>query len=47
MPDGAVMIAAITSGTNTSNPCNVVATGLVGKPWVKASFSLGSKASID
>jgi aconitate hydratase len=31
MPDGAVIIAAITSCTNTSNPRNVVAAGLVAK----------------
>ena len=46
MPDGAVIIAAITSCTNTSNPRNVVAAGLVArkanelglvrKPWVKS-----------
>ena len=49
MPDGAVIIAAITSCTNTSNPRNVVAAGLVAKranelglvrkPWVKSSFA--------
>ncbi|ASD69550.1 Fe/S-dependent 2-methylisocitrate dehydratase AcnD [Pseudoalteromonas piscicida] len=54
MPDGAVIIAAITSCTNTSNPRNVVAAGLlarnanklglVRKPWVKTSFAPGSKA---
>ena len=54
MPDGAVIIAAITSCTNTSNPRNVVAAGLlarnanarglVRKPWVKSSFAPGSKA---
>src|SRR5690606_38105567 len=31
MPDGAVIIAAITSCTNTSNPRNVVAAGLLAK----------------
>ena len=31
MPDGAVLIAAITSCTNTSNPRNVVAAGLLAK----------------
>ncbi|WDE11384.1 Fe/S-dependent 2-methylisocitrate dehydratase AcnD [Thalassomonas haliotis] len=55
MPDGAVIIAAITSCTNTSNPRNVVAAGLlarnanakglVRKPWVKTSFAPGSKAA--
>ncbi|MDP4489297.1 Fe/S-dependent 2-methylisocitrate dehydratase AcnD [Pseudoalteromonas piscicida] len=54
MPDGAVIIAAITSCTNTSNPRNVVAAGLLArnanklglarKPWVKTSFAPGSKA---
>ncbi|RSV19936.1 Fe/S-dependent 2-methylisocitrate dehydratase AcnD [Sphingomonas sp. ABOLG] len=52
LPDGAVIIAAITSCTNTSNPRNVVAAGLVAKkandlglmrkPWVKTSFAPGS-----
>ncbi|MCF1438479.1 MAG: Fe/S-dependent 2-methylisocitrate dehydratase AcnD, partial [Shewanella sp.] len=54
MPDGAVIIAAITSCTNTSNPRNVIAAGLlarnavqkglVRKPWVKTSLAPGSKA---
>lgn len=53
MPDGAVIIAAITSCTNTSNPRNVIAAGLlarnanarglVRKPWVKSSLAPGSK----
>ena len=53
MPDGAVIIAAITSCTNTSNPRNVVAAGLIArnanakgltrKPWVKSSLAPGSK----
>jgi 2-methylcitrate dehydratase (2-methyl-trans-aconitate forming) len=53
MPDGAVIIAAITSCTNTSNPRNVVAAallarnanklGLTRKPWVKSSLAPGSK----
>ena len=53
MPDGAVLIAAITSCTNTSNPRNVVAAGLLAKkandlgltrkPWVKTSLAPGSK----
>ena len=53
--DGAVIIAAITSCTNTSNPRNVVAAGLlarkanalglVRKPWVKSSFAPGSERS--
>jgi len=51
MPDGAVIIAAITSCTNT---CNVIAAGLLArnanargltrKPWVKSSLAPGSKA---
>ena len=55
MPDGAVIIAAITSCTNTSNPRNVVAAALVAKkanalglqrkPWVKTSFAPGSKVA--
>ncbi|MBH1964003.1 MAG: Fe/S-dependent 2-methylisocitrate dehydratase AcnD [Comamonadaceae bacterium] len=54
MPDGAVIIAAITSCTNTSNPRNVISAallarnanrlGLVRKPWVKTSLAPGSKA---
>ncbi|MDQ8018859.1 MAG: Fe/S-dependent 2-methylisocitrate dehydratase AcnD, partial [Bordetella sp.] len=54
MPDGAVIIAAITSCTNTSNPRNVIAAallarnanarGLVRKPWVKSSLAPGSRA---
>jgi aconitase A len=53
MPDGAVIIAAITSCTNTSNPRNVVAAALLAqegqrarpdrKPWVKSSLAPGSK----
>ncbi|WP_440857065.1 Fe/S-dependent 2-methylisocitrate dehydratase AcnD [Pseudomonas syringae] len=53
MPDGAVIIAAITSCTNTSNPRNVIAAGLLArnanrlgllrKPWVKSSLAPGSK----
>jgi len=53
MPDGAVIIAAITSCTNTSNPRNIVAAGLLArnararglsrKPWVKTSLAPGSK----
>ncbi|WP_045406303.1 Fe/S-dependent 2-methylisocitrate dehydratase AcnD [Vibrio jasicida] len=55
LPGGAVIIAAITSCTNTSNPRNVVAAGLVAKkanelglvrkPWVKSSFAPGSKVA--
>ena len=55
MPDGAVIIAAITSCTNTSNPRNVIAAGLLArnanrlglkrKPWVKSSFAPGSKVA--
>ncbi|MCL1127242.1 Fe/S-dependent 2-methylisocitrate dehydratase AcnD [Shewanella surugensis] len=53
MPDGACIIAAITSCTNTSNPRNVIAAGLLArnanakglsrKPWVKTSLAPGSK----
>jgi len=53
IPDGAVIIAAITSCTNTSNPRNVIAAallarnanakGLLRKPWVKSSLAPGSK----
>ncbi|WP_168195132.1 Fe/S-dependent 2-methylisocitrate dehydratase AcnD [Shewanella sp. SNU WT4] len=53
LPDGAVIIAAITSCTNTSNPRNVIAAGLLArnalakglsrKPWVKTSLAPGSK----
>ncbi|MBV8237754.1 MAG: aconitate hydratase AcnA, partial [Sphingomonas sp.] len=55
LPGGAVIIAAITSCTNTSNPRNLVAAGLVAKkanalglvrkPWVKTSFAPGSKVA--
>ncbi|UGA53339.1 Fe/S-dependent 2-methylisocitrate dehydratase AcnD [Vibrio sp. VB16] len=55
LPDGAVIIAAITSCTNTSNPRNVIAAallakkanelGLVRQPWVKTSFAPGSKVA--
>ena len=51
MPDGAVIIAAITSCTNTNNPRNVIAAallarnairlGLVRQPWVICSFDPG------
>jgi iron-sulfur-dependent 2-methylisocitrate dehydratase len=54
MPDGAVIIGAITSCTNTSNPRNMIAAGLLArnanalgltrKPWVKTSLAPGSKA---
>jgi len=54
MPDGAVIIAAITSCTNTSNPRNVIAAallarnanrlGLTRRPWVKSSLAPGSRA---
>ncbi|MGA1296819.1 MAG: aconitase family protein, partial [Burkholderiaceae bacterium] len=53
MPDGAVIIAAITSCTNTNNPRHMVAAGLLArkanqlglsrKPWVKTSLAPGSK----
>ncbi|MGJ8679041.1 aconitate hydratase AcnA, partial [Paraglaciecola sp.] len=55
LPDGAVIIAAITSCTNTSNPRNVIAAGLLArnanklgltkKAWVKSSFAPGSKVA--
>jgi len=55
--DGAVVIAAITSCTNTSNPSVMVAAGLVAKkaverglatqPWVKTSLAPGSKVVTD
>lgn len=55
LPDGAVIIAAITSCTNTSNPRNVIAAALLAKkaneldlirkPWVKSSFAPGSKVA--
>ena len=51
--DGAVVIAAITSCTNTSNPSVMIAAGLVAekaakrglkaRPWVKASLAPGSR----
>ena len=53
MPDGAVIIAAITSCTNTNNPRNMIAAGLIArnanklgltrKLWVKSSLAPGSK----
>ena len=55
--DGAVLIAAITSCTNTSNPAvlvaagllarNAVARGLSAKPWVKTSLAPGSRVVTD
>ena len=55
--DGAVLIAAITSCTNTSNPAVMVAAGLLArnarqkglqtKPWVKTSLAPGSKVVTD
>ncbi|MGD0497590.1 MAG: aconitate hydratase AcnA [Bryobacteraceae bacterium] len=55
--DGSVVIAAITSCTNTSNPALMLAAGLVAKkavergltvkPWVKTSLAPGSKVAID
>ena len=55
--DGSVVIAAITSCTNTSNPSVLVAAGLVAKkaverglkskPWVKTSLAPGSKVVMD
>ncbi|MEK9775519.1 MAG: Fe/S-dependent 2-methylisocitrate dehydratase AcnD [Quisquiliibacterium sp.] len=57
MPDGAVIIAAITSCTNTSNPRNVIAAGLLArnanrlglsrKPWVKTSLAPGSRVGAE
>jgi aconitate hydratase len=57
LEDGAVVIAAITSCTNTSNPSvmlgagllarNAVARGLNRKPWVKTSLAPGSKVVMD
>ncbi len=57
LADGDVVIAAITSCTNTSNPTvlvaaglvarNAVALGLKSKPWVKTSFAPGSKVVAD
>jgi len=53
LPDGAVVLAAITSCTNTSNPRNLLAAGLLArkaverglarKPWVKTSLAPGSR----
>ncbi|HET8549582.1 MAG TPA: aconitate hydratase AcnA, partial [Bryobacteraceae bacterium] len=55
--DGSVVIAAITSCTNTSNPALMLAAGLVARkavekglktqPWVKTSLAPGSKVAID
>ena len=57
LSDGAVVIAAITSCTNTSNPSVMVAAGLIArnarrlglrrKPWVKTSLAPGSKVVTD
>ena len=57
LSDGDVVIAAITSCTNTSNPNVLVAAGLVAKkanelgmqvkPWVKTSLAPGSKVVTD
>jgi aconitate hydratase len=57
LQDGSVVIAAITSCTNTSNPSVLVAAGLLAKaaverglkvkPWVKTSLAPGSKVVID
>ncbi|WP_312584820.1 aconitate hydratase AcnA [Atlantibacter sp.] len=57
LPDGAVVISAITSCTNTSNPSVLMAAGLLAKkavtlglkrqPWVKASLAPGSKVVSD
>ncbi len=55
--DGAVLIAAITSCTNTSNPAVLIAAGLLArnarkrglktKPWVKTSLAPGSRVVTD
>src|SRR5262249_42020763 len=55
--DGSVVIAAITSCTNTSNPSVLIAAGLLAKkaverglqskPWVKTSLAPGSKVVMD
>ncbi len=57
LQDGSVVIAAITSCTNTSNPSVLIAAGLVAKkavergltskPWVKTSLAPGSKVVMD
>jgi aconitate hydratase len=57
IPDGAVVIAAITSCTNTSNPAVMIAAGLLAQkahskglsvaPWVKTSFAPGSKNAVN
>jgi aconitate hydratase len=57
LEDGAVLIAAITSCTNTSNPAVMIAAGLMArnararglttKPWVKTSLAPGSKVVTD
>lgn len=57
LEDGAVVIAAITSCTNTSNPSVMLAAGLLAqkalarglrrKPWVKSSLAPGSKVVTD
>jgi aconitate hydratase len=57
LKDGAVVIAAITSCTNTSNPSVMIAAGLLAKkavekgltvkPWVKTSLAPGSKVVSD
>jgi len=57
LKDGAVVVAAITSCTNTSNPAVLVAAGLVAKravelglskkPWVKTSLAPGSRVVMD
>ena len=57
LDDGSVVIAAITSCTNTSNPSVMIAAGLVAKkavdkglatkPWVKTSLAPGSLAATD
>jgi len=57
LSDGSVLIAAITSCTNTSNPAVMIAAGLLArnarkkglttKPWVKTSLAPGSKVVTD
>jgi len=57
LQDGAIVIAAITSCTNTANPTNMIAAGLIARnavqrglkvpPWVKTSLVPGSQVTAD
>ncbi len=57
LPDGFVALAAIASCTNTSNPYNLISAALVAKkavelglrvkPWVKTSFTPGSRVTVE